>query len=54
MTEYALYHGDEFVDIGTIDYLAKERNVLVRTMQWYLTKTALKRNSYILIKLEEQ
>lgn len=32
---YALYHGDEFIDIGTKEYLAKLLNVNIKTITFY-------------------
>lgn len=43
---YALYKGDEFIDLGTIDYLAKILNVHTRTIRFYSTPTYQKRNNY--------
>lgn len=56
MKEYALYHGDTFIDIGTIEYLAKLLNVGVRTIKFYSSPTYYKRsggNGWIVIKIEE-
>ena len=53
---YALYKGDRFIDIGTIDYLASLLKVTRRTIMFYGSPTYLKRTnyqSYVLIKLEE-
>ena len=53
---YALYKGDTFIDIGTIDYLASLLKVCNRTIMFYGSPTYLKRTnyqSYVLIKLEE-
>lgn len=35
-TEYALYKGDKFIDLGTIDYLAKKYHKKKETLK-YLT-----------------
>ena len=35
--EYALYRGDEFLDIGTIKELSKRYNISVKTLRWYST-----------------
>lgn len=60
-TEYALYKGDEFIDLGTKEYLAKILNVTPRTIYYYSTPTYRKRvedrkkdttQSYITIKIE--
>lgn len=56
---YALYKGDKFIDLGTIQYLAKKMNVQIKTIQFYLTDAYKKRskddysNRYILIKIED-
>lgn len=57
--EYALYHGDKFIDIGTIEYLANLLNVKKKTIYFYSTPTYLKRtkdysNRYIVILLDEE
>lgn len=33
--EYALYKGDEFIDIGTVEELAEKLNTTVKTIRWY-------------------
>ena len=33
-TEYALYKGDKFIDLGTIDYLAKKYNKKKETLKY--------------------
>ena len=56
MNIYALYKGDEFIDMGTKDYLAKLLNVKVRTILFYSTPTYLKRNNgngWVVIKVED-
>lgn len=55
MTDYALYHGDEFIAIGSIRQLAKRQNVKIKTIQYYRYKSYAKRtkNGYRLIKLED-
>ena len=52
---YALYHGDNFIDLGTKKYLAKLLGVSTRTINYYMSPTHRKRtkNSYIVIKIEE-
>ena len=57
--EYALYHGEEFIDIGTIEYLAKLLNVKKRTIYFYSTPAYKKRvpdesKRYIVILLEDE
>ena len=36
LKEYALYHGDKFIAIGTIEYLAQLISVDVRTIRFYM------------------
>ena len=51
---YALYHGDEFIDMGTKEHLAKLLNIKVRTIEFYLSPTYKKRtnyNGYIVIRV---
>ncbi|MCQ2978246.1 MAG: hypothetical protein MJ245_00415 [Clostridia bacterium] len=53
---YALYHGDEFVDLGTKEYLAKLLNVKVETIKFYMSPTYRRRtndNGYIVIRIED-
>ncbi len=55
--EYALYKSDEFIDIGTKDYLAKLINVKKETIEFYSTPTYLKRtkgNGWVVVKLEKE
>lgn len=55
--EYALYKSDEFIDIGTKDYLAKLINVKKETIEFYSTLTYLKRtkgNGWVVVKLEKE
>lgn len=54
MKEYALYHGDEFIVLGTIKEIAKFQNVKEDTIKFYANPCSKKRNNkYILIKIEE-
>lgn len=53
---YALYHGDEFIDLGSKEYLASLLNVKISTINFYMSPTYRKRtndNGYIVIKIEE-
>ena len=53
---YALYKGDEFIDMGTIQYLANLIKVSVRSIKFYSTPTYLKRtngNGWVVVKVEE-
>lgn len=54
---YALYKGDEFIDLGTKKYLADLLNVTIETLNFYMSKTYRKRNKkgncYIVIRIED-
>lgn len=55
---YAIYRGDEFVDLGTLDYLSKILNISRKTLQWLKSPTAMKRfdgsrNGLIVIKVDD-
>lgn len=53
---YALYHGDNFIDMGTKEYLASLLRVSKRTIEFYMSPTYRKRTNYrgyIIIKVEE-
>lgn len=52
-TVYALYKGDEFIDLGTSASLAKKHNVLPGTIRKYATKRWAKRgdDKYIAVKI---
>lgn len=54
--EYALYHGDDFIGIGTVKYLAELINVKPATVNFYKSKTYQKRvpNGYKFVKLEDK
>ena len=57
MNIYALYHGDQFIDLGTKEYLAKLLNVKVETILFYSSPTYLKRtdgNGWVVVKVEEE
>lgn len=45
MNEYALYKGDELLDVGTLEYLAKKFNVKIKTLLFYQTPIQKKRTS---------
>ena len=59
--EYALYHGDIFIDIGTIPQLARRQGVSPHTIRFYKAPSYLKRieqrnaldTAMILVKIEE-
>lgn len=55
---YALYKGDTFIDLGTLDELARSINVSRNTMMFYTSKVHQKRKKnpnkgYIVIKIED-
>ena len=54
---YALYKGDEFIDLGTKQYLANLLKVKPETINFYMSPTYRKRNkkgnNYIVIRIEE-
>lgn len=53
---FALYYGDDFIKIGTKQELADFLKVKVKTIDFYASKTHLKRTqyrSYVVIKIEE-
>ena len=58
MTEYAVYKGDEFLDIGTVKELSKKFNVTRKTVQFWNSKANKRRcgengNRIIAIRIEE-
>lgn len=61
-SEYALYKGDKFIDLGTKEYLANLLGVQEKTILFYASPTSIKRRQtkikkesdrYIVIKIEE-
>lgn len=55
--EYALYKGDEFIDLGTIEELAERMGVAPKTIRHYQTPAYKKKgkddfNRKVLIKIE--
>lgn len=60
MKEYALYKGDEILQIGTISEIAEKQKVKEKTVEFYKTKSYEKRiqnrknkNARVLIEIEE-
>lgn len=60
---FALYHGDKFLDLGTIDELVKRLKIKKETLQFYAAPSYFKRisarkngleNSKILIRIDDQ
>ena len=43
MKEYALYKGENIVGIGTLEELANQKGVQIRTIKFYLTPTYKRR-----------
>lgn len=59
--EYALYKGDNFLDIGTIKELSERYDISVKTLRWYSTpcyknKIKNKKNikSYVVVRIEDE
>ena len=54
---FALYRGDEFIDLGTIDYLSQKENIAQDTLRFYATKfykdNVQKENSFVVIRIDE-
>lgn len=53
---YAVYKGDKFLDLGTVDYLSKKFKVKKETVYFWsspVNKRRMKRNRKIAIKIEE-
>lgn len=42
---YALYKGDELLDVGTLEYLSKKFNIKKRTLLFYQSLAYRKRTS---------
>ena len=56
-TIYAIYKGEEFLNLGTVPELAKYLGVSTKTIKFYTTKTYRKRrkddgNNIVVIKVE--
>lgn len=57
MTEYALYKGDEFIDLGTADKLGKEYNLRPSFFKYCQTPSMRKRykgKGFIAIKIDDK
>lgn len=55
--EYAVYKGDTFIDLGTVDELAERLNLSRKTILWYASckrwkKEAKKGNCIIVILIK--
>ena len=54
MTEYAMYRGDVFVDLGTLDYLSKKYHKTVSNLKWLSYPSEHKRKKKTLLyRIEE-
>ncbi len=56
---YAIYRGDIFIDLGTLDELSKKFNVKKKTIEFYCSPTYQKRKKdynkgIIVIRLENE
>ena len=45
MTEYAMYKGDRFIDLGTLTYLAEKYHKRQKTLKFLATPSAHKRST---------
>ena len=56
--EYALYKGDEFLDIGTADELSQKYDLTVKTLHWLATSTRAKnfphKYGYVVLPLPKE
>ena len=56
--EYALYKGDEFLDLGKLDYLSAKWDIPIKTLRWYAHcnrhKKMEHKSGYIVIPIEEE
>ncbi len=56
MTEYAIYKGDQFIDLGTVSKLAQKFGVKPDTIKFWSRPSYLKRikdNALIAIRIED-
>lgn len=55
MKDYALYMGDTFIDLGTIEYLSKKYNLKKRTLYWYASAKRHKEQEkgMVVVKIED-
>ena len=57
MTDYAMYKGDKFIDLGTLTYLAEKYHKRQKTLKFLATPSAHKRsakNSLLLYRIENE
>ena len=45
MTEYAMYKGDRFIDLGTLTYLSEKYHKKQKTLKFLATPSAHKRST---------
>lgn len=54
---YALYHGDDFIDLGTAEELSERNGVQADTIRYYATQkhktTRWNGTGYVVIRIEE-
>lgn len=56
MTDYAMYKGDHFIDLGTLTYLAEKYHKKQKTLKFLATPSAHKRSgqkSLLLYRIKE-
>ena len=56
MTDYAMYKGDHFIDLGTLTYLAEKYHKRQKTLKFLATPSAHKRScqkSLLLYRIKE-
>ena len=54
---YAIYKGDKFINLGTLDELAADLNISKSTIKFYTTPSYEKRehkNRYVVIKIDDE
>lgn len=54
-TDYALYRGDEFIDLGTIKEMSKRLHMAEKTLRFYSSPAhfnRIKNEGYMVIKIE--
>lgn len=57
MAEYAVYRGDEFINLGTSKELAKELNIEMKSFYYLMSKQYRKRmkeNWLVAFRIEEE
>lgn len=57
-SEYAVYRGDQFIDLGTIDYLSEKLGISKKVLWWYAGSKRYRAKEHnrglIVIKIEEE